>query len=74
MDTSNRVRVRDSVCKVAQDVDLAKSLNTLRTDPNAPNPFVVSQSERIANHSNPIPVVTLVEQPVVTLLEQSDSR
>jgi hypothetical protein len=36
-------RTTDSVCKVAQNGDLAKTLNTLRTVPGAKNPFVSSR-------------------------------
>ena len=34
---------QDSVCKLVQNGDLAKSLNTLRTVQGAKNPFVVSR-------------------------------
>lgn len=39
-----RSAVGDSVCKLDQGGDLFKSLNTLRVEPNAPNPFVVTQN------------------------------
>jgi len=41
----------DSVCKVAQHSDLAKTLNTLRTVPGARNPFVVSQRNEASSGS-----------------------
>ena len=39
----NRQMAHDAVCKLEQG-DLYRSLNTLRVEPNAPNPFVVGQS------------------------------
>ena len=40
----------DSVCKLVQNGDLAKSLNTVRTVPGAPNPFVAAS--RPAGNTN----------------------
>ncbi len=39
----NRAMAHDSVCKLVQNGDLAKTLNTLRTVPGAKNPFVASR-------------------------------
>jgi hypothetical protein len=36
----NRVMAQDSVCKLVQSGDLAKTLTTVRTVPGARNPFV----------------------------------
>jgi hypothetical protein len=57
-----RCAANDSVCNVVQNDDLAKSLNTLRTVPGAPNPFAVSQRERIANQSTSSPAAPRTEQ------------
>jgi hypothetical protein len=35
----------DSVCKLTQNDDLAKTLNTVRTVPGAANPFVSTRQE-----------------------------
>lgn len=43
--------VSEATMKTAQNDDLAKSLNTLRTVPGAPNPFVVNP--RRASSSTP---------------------
>jgi hypothetical protein len=37
------ILAQDSVFKLVQNGDLAKTLNTLRTVPGATNPFVASQ-------------------------------
>ena len=39
----NNAMANDSVCKLVQNGDLAKTLNTLRTVPGAKNPFVSSR-------------------------------
>jgi len=39
----SRILAQDSVCKLVQNGDLAKTLNTLRTVPGAKNPFVTSR-------------------------------
>lgn len=38
----NHAMAQDSVCKLVQSGDLAKTLNTVRTVPGARNPFVTS--------------------------------
>jgi hypothetical protein len=43
---------QDSVCKLVQNDDLAKTLNTLRTVPGAKNPFVVSRPGGNSNGSS----------------------
>ena len=45
----------DSVCRVAVNSDLAKSLNTLRTVPGAPNPFVASQNRSTSSSNSQSP-------------------
>lgn len=55
---NDRCAVKDSVCNVVQNDDLAKSLNTLRTVPGAPNPFAISQKVRIASQVKPSQAVT----------------
>ncbi len=37
---ANHARAQDSVCKLVQNGDLAKTLNTVRTVQGADNPFV----------------------------------
>jgi hypothetical protein len=49
--TKTSMMANDSVCKLVQHGDLAKSLNTLRTVPGASNPFVAAQ-QRSAASSN----------------------
>ena len=39
----NHAMAQDSVCKLVQNGDLAKTLNTVRTVPGANNPFVTSR-------------------------------
>ena len=46
------VRAQDQVCKLVQNGDLAKTLNTLRTVPGARNPFVASRPAGSSNGSN----------------------
>jgi len=41
-----RVRTEDAVCRLVQNGELNRSLNTLRTIPGAPNPFVVNQQPK----------------------------
>ena len=41
----------DAVCKLVQNGDLTRSLNTLRTEPSAPNPFVVNHSATTSQQS-----------------------
>jgi hypothetical protein len=43
MADETRVMAHDSVCKL-ETGELYRSLNTLRVEPNAPNPFVVTQN------------------------------
>ena len=69
MRAANRAMAMDSVCRVsqaAQNDDLAKSLNTLRTVPGAPNPFVASQGGMVANQG--------VTPPATPPVDQSSSR
>jgi len=47
----SRSFAQDSVCKLVQNGDLAKSLNTLRTVPGAKNPFVAPRSGVSSNGS-----------------------
>lgn len=47
-----RVLAQDSVCKLVQNGDLAKTLNTLRTVPGAKNPFVASRPASSSNGSS----------------------
>jgi hypothetical protein len=56
MPYETRVMAHDSVCKLEQSSDLFRSLNTLRVEPNAPNPFVVAQ-----NSQQPAPAQTNTE-------------
>ena len=58
-------KTTDSVRTLDQNGDLAKSLNTLRTVPGHPNPFVISQ--RTANERESRPATPLV-------IEQSPSQ
>ena len=67
MDRLNgRSMAMDHVCNVvaqnAQNDDLAKSLNTLRTVPGAPNPFAALQRERIATVANTRPAAPQAER------------
>jgi len=48
----SRSIAQDSVCKLVQNGDLAKTLNTLRTVPGAKNPFVVSRTGSSNGSSN----------------------
>jgi hypothetical protein len=41
-------KVGDSVCRVAKDSGLRRSLNTLTTHPGARNPFVTTQNPKTA--------------------------
>ncbi len=43
---------QDSVCKLVQNGDLAKTLNAVRTVPGARNPFVTSQQDGSPNGTN----------------------
>jgi hypothetical protein len=43
---------QDSVCKLVQNGDLAKTLNTLRTVQGAKNPFVASRPGTSSNGSS----------------------
>jgi hypothetical protein len=47
----SRVLAQDHVCKLVQNGDLAKTLNTLRTVPGAKNPFVASRPGGSSNGS-----------------------
>ncbi|MCU1323071.1 MAG: hypothetical protein JWM43_2720 [Acidobacteriaceae bacterium] len=38
-----RILAQDSVCKLVQNGDLGKTLNTVRTVPGARNPFVATR-------------------------------
>ena len=65
------VRTTDAVCKVTESVrmivqngDLAKSLNTLRTNPDVPNPFVTSQPHLAGAASQSSAVQPLAPQSV----------
>ena len=63
MKEHNRGIAMDAVCKVAQNGDLAKSLNSLRTVSGAPNPFVVAQrASRNASEVASRPATRSVEQ------------
>jgi len=60
---ANASLAMDPVCKVDQVGDLAKSLNSLRTVPGAPNPFVVSrQAARLPVERSHTSVPTQTEQ------------
>jgi hypothetical protein len=48
----SRVLAQDSVFKLVQNGDLAKTLNTVRTVPGAKNPFVSSRSGGSSNGSS----------------------
>ena len=52
-----RAGAKDSVCKLpVQNDGLAKSWNTLRTVPDAPNPFVASQNgASVLQSTAPVP-------------------
>jgi hypothetical protein len=48
----SRVLAQDSVCKIVQNGDLGKTLNTVKTVPGAKNPFVASRPGGSSNGSN----------------------
>jgi hypothetical protein len=58
--TKTPMMANDSVCKLVQHGDLARSLNTLKTVPGAANPFVAAQqgsatfSKVQSNGTNPV--------------------
>lgn len=59
--------VTESTFKAVQNDDLAKSLNTLRTVPGAPNPFVVNPRRAVV-------AVPIVSTSVQTGEDKSQNR
>jgi hypothetical protein len=47
-----QVHTQDSVRKIVRNGGLGKTLNTLRTVPGAPNPFVTSRAPANSNGSS----------------------